>query len=292
MVRTFVWPSPSSSPWRCGFRRVAQGETTSAIVGSVTDPAGAAIPGATVTVTNVENGLKRSVKTDDSGRFSFPQLKPGTYSVKAEADRFEAQQNNTVSAGLGQKQTVDFKLNIASASAKHRGAGAGAADQPGESQYLDDPDRPIHRRPSESGRRHDVSAAVCRGRAHQHRRQRQRLRRRHERLWQRAVQWLAVSFERLYRRWPGNQRSADQPEQRPFDQSGAGIEFDRGGDGQHASPTRSIRAGMALLRSTMSRNPAPTGFTETCTSCGTARSSMRRISLRTPPPETTSRAPR
>ena len=44
---------------------LAQGETTSAIVGSVTDPTGAAIPGATVTVTNIENGLKRSVKTDD-----------------------------------------------------------------------------------------------------------------------------------------------------------------------------------------------------------------------------------
>jgi hypothetical protein len=93
----------------------AQGETTSAIVGSVTDPTGAAIPGATVTVTSIENGLKRTVRTDDSGRFSFPQLKPGTYSVKAEADRFEAQLNNTVSAGLGQKQTVDFKLSIASA---------------------------------------------------------------------------------------------------------------------------------------------------------------------------------
>src|SRR6202790_4661516 len=94
---------------------MAQGETTSAIMGSVTDPTGAAIRGATVTITNTENGLKRSVKTDDSGRFSFPQLKPGTYSVKAEADRFAAQQNNAVSAGLGQKQTVDFKLDIASA---------------------------------------------------------------------------------------------------------------------------------------------------------------------------------
>jgi hypothetical protein len=94
---------------------MAQGETTSAIVGSVTDPAGAAIPGATVTVTNIENGLKRSMQTDDSGRFSFPQLNPGLYSVKAEADRFQAQQNNSVSAGLGQRQTVDFKLIIASA---------------------------------------------------------------------------------------------------------------------------------------------------------------------------------
>src|ERR1700719_997525 len=96
---------------------LAQGETTSAIAGSVTDPTGAAIPGATVTVANVDDGLKRSVKTDDSGRFSFPQLKPGVYSVSAEADLFETQHNNSVSAGLGQRQTVDFKLKIAAASA-------------------------------------------------------------------------------------------------------------------------------------------------------------------------------
>ena len=100
----------------CHVPAMAQGETTSAIAGSVSDPADAAIPGATVTTTNIENGLKRSVKTDDSGRFSFPQLKPGVYSVKVEADHFEAQQNNAVSAGLGQRQSVDFKLNIASAS--------------------------------------------------------------------------------------------------------------------------------------------------------------------------------
>ncbi|MGA2186254.1 MAG: carboxypeptidase-like regulatory domain-containing protein [Bryobacteraceae bacterium] len=95
---------------------LAQGETTSAIVGSVTDQTGAAIPRATVTVTSAENGFKRSVRTDDSGRFSLPQLMPGTYSVKAEADRFAAQQNNSVSAALGQRQTVEFKLGIASAS--------------------------------------------------------------------------------------------------------------------------------------------------------------------------------
>jgi hypothetical protein len=94
----------------------AQGETTSAIVGSVTDPSSAAIPGATVTVSNSENGFKRSAKTDDAGWFTFPQLKPGTYAVKVEADRFETRQNNSVIAGLGQKQTVDFRLNIASAS--------------------------------------------------------------------------------------------------------------------------------------------------------------------------------
>ena len=94
----------------------AQGETTSAIVGSVTDPTGAAIPGAMVTIASTENGLKRSAKTDGSGRFTFPQLKPGAYAVRVEADRFATQQNNSVIAELGQKQTVDFRLNIASSS--------------------------------------------------------------------------------------------------------------------------------------------------------------------------------
>ena len=123
-------------------RRMAQGETTSAIVGSVTDPTGAAIPGATVTVTNVENGLKRSVKTDDAGRFSFPQLKPGTYSVKAEADRFEAAAEQLRVRRSGAEANGRFQAQHRIRQPKHRGAGASAADQPGESQYLDHADRP------------------------------------------------------------------------------------------------------------------------------------------------------
>src|ERR1700736_884001 len=93
----------------------SQGETTSAIVGQVSDASGAAVPGATVTVTNKETGLRRSASTDDSGRFNFPQLKPGAYSFKVEAEGFEPQQNDAVSAGLGQKQTVDFIVRVAQA---------------------------------------------------------------------------------------------------------------------------------------------------------------------------------
>jgi hypothetical protein len=93
----------------------SQGETTSAIIGQVSDASGAAVMGAMVTVTNKETGLRRSASTDDSGRFSFPQLKPGVYSVKAEAQGFEPQQNDAVSAGLGQKQPVDFIVRVAHA---------------------------------------------------------------------------------------------------------------------------------------------------------------------------------
>ena len=90
-----------------------QGETTSAIVGQVTDATNAAIPGATVTITNCETALQRSAKTDDEGRFNLPQLKPDTYSVRVEAAGFASQQNDHVLAALGQKQTVNFTLKVA-----------------------------------------------------------------------------------------------------------------------------------------------------------------------------------
>src|SRR5271170_2892118 len=92
---------------------LAQGETTSAIVGQVTDRTGAAIPGATVAVTNRATALQRSAKTDNEGRFNFPQLQPGTYSVRAEAAGFDPRHNDNVVSGLGEKQTVDFTLQVA-----------------------------------------------------------------------------------------------------------------------------------------------------------------------------------
>jgi len=92
---------------------LAQGETTSAIVGQVRDTTTAVVPGATVTIANPETGLRRSAQTDGAGRFNFPQLKPGTYSVKVEAQGFGPRQNDNVVSGLGQKQTVDFILKVA-----------------------------------------------------------------------------------------------------------------------------------------------------------------------------------
>jgi hypothetical protein len=91
----------------------SQGETTSAIVGQVRDVSGAAVPGAAVTLTNKETGSKRSAKTDEAGRFSFPQLMRGVYSVRVEAEGFAPLLNDAISASLGQKQTVIFTLKIA-----------------------------------------------------------------------------------------------------------------------------------------------------------------------------------
>jgi hypothetical protein len=92
---------------------LAQGETTSAIVGEVRDATNAVVSGAIVTITSHETGLRRSAQTDGAGRFNFPQLKPGTYSVRVEARGFDPRQNDNVISGLGQKQTVDFTLKVA-----------------------------------------------------------------------------------------------------------------------------------------------------------------------------------
>ncbi len=92
---------------------MAQGETTSAILGQVTDTSGAAIPGATVSITNRATSMRRSLSTDEEGRFNFPQLTPGTYSVRVEAVGFDSQQNDNVFSGLGQKQKVNFTLVVA-----------------------------------------------------------------------------------------------------------------------------------------------------------------------------------
>src|ERR1700678_734927 len=91
----------------------AQGETPSAIVGSVVDATGAVVSGATVTVTSHDTGSKRSAKTDEAGRFNFPQLKPGSYAVRIEAQGFEPQEAANVFSGLGQRQTVNFLLRVA-----------------------------------------------------------------------------------------------------------------------------------------------------------------------------------
>ena len=102
----FIVSLVSSSAW-------AQGETTSAIQGQATDGTGAVVPGATVTITNRDTESKRSVRTDQAGRFNFPQLKPGAYAVRIEAPGFEPQEAQNFFAGLGQRQTINFILRVA-----------------------------------------------------------------------------------------------------------------------------------------------------------------------------------
>jgi len=89
-----------------------QGETTSALAGQVSDETGGAVAQAQVTISNARTGLKRTAQTDGAGRFEFPQLAPGVYSVQVAAPGFQTQQNSAVAAPLGRTQTMNFVLQI------------------------------------------------------------------------------------------------------------------------------------------------------------------------------------
>ena len=66
----------------------AQSGTSSALSGGVTDASGAAVPNATVTVTDVNTKATRTGATDAGGRFLFSQINPSTYQVTVEARSF------------------------------------------------------------------------------------------------------------------------------------------------------------------------------------------------------------
>ncbi len=71
------------------------------IVGTVTDPSGGVIPGATVTITEDATGLSYQVQTDANGGYIRPALRPGTYTVQVEAPGFKigVQRNVLLTAG-------------------------------------------------------------------------------------------------------------------------------------------------------------------------------------------------
>ncbi|MBV9613387.1 MAG: carboxypeptidase regulatory-like domain-containing protein, partial [Acidobacteriaceae bacterium] len=64
-------------------------QSTGTIQGSITDPTGAAIPDAVITVTNQDTGEKRVIKSDSVGLYSVPSLPPGTYKLQVELHGFQ-----------------------------------------------------------------------------------------------------------------------------------------------------------------------------------------------------------
>jgi len=83
--------------------------------GTVTDPSGAAIPNAKVTVTNTATNLSVSTTTNQSGAFAVKELPPGTYKMTAEASGFRTITNTNLTVNAGTDQRVDFKMTLGQA---------------------------------------------------------------------------------------------------------------------------------------------------------------------------------
>jgi hypothetical protein len=86
--------------------------TTGTIVGSVKDEQGAAVPGATVTITEVNKGTVGTYATDAEGSFQVPFLIPGTYDVAVELAGFRKHTHRGVVLQVNQRARVDVILAV------------------------------------------------------------------------------------------------------------------------------------------------------------------------------------
>ena len=82
------------------------------IEGTITDPAGAAVPNTTVTILNTDTGFTRTLMTDASGFFRFPVLPLGTYNLTVQTSGFNNEKREGITVGAGSTATVNVALAV------------------------------------------------------------------------------------------------------------------------------------------------------------------------------------
>lgn len=87
---------------------------TGSIAGTVTDPSGAPVNGATVTVRETDTDTVRTIKTSDVGSYRMPQLGPGKYSVKVDASGFKSFEQDGIILSIDQVEQIDAHLVVGS----------------------------------------------------------------------------------------------------------------------------------------------------------------------------------
>jgi carboxypeptidase family protein len=93
------------------FQALAQEAT---IVGTVTDPSGAAVPNVNITITNVDTGLVTQFTTNDVGQYVAPHLQIGHYKVRAQGANFKVAEQNDLVLAVADRRRVDFQLQVGS----------------------------------------------------------------------------------------------------------------------------------------------------------------------------------
>ncbi len=85
------------------------------ILGTVTDPSGAAVANAAITITNTDTGLTRSLVASGDGQYAAPDLHIGHYEVRTVVSGFKVEEKKGLVLAVGDRLRVDFKLQVGSA---------------------------------------------------------------------------------------------------------------------------------------------------------------------------------
>jgi hypothetical protein len=97
----------------------AQGVGASAdLTGTVSDPTGAGVPSAKVTVTDAAKGVERSAVTDEHGVYRVSGLAPSTYKVSVEHSGFQTEVAPSITLTVGQTLVFDFQLKLSAMSSQ------------------------------------------------------------------------------------------------------------------------------------------------------------------------------
>src|SRR5205809_3983762 len=96
--------------------RVAFGQSTAMLQGSVTDQKGAVVPNATVTVRNQATSLERSTQTDSDGNFAIASLPVGNYTVDVQAQGFKREVVKDLVVEVARTIQKNFQLEVGTVS--------------------------------------------------------------------------------------------------------------------------------------------------------------------------------
>lgn len=91
---------------------LAQSRAGTGLAGQLTDATGGALPGATVTVTNVDTGQERTVTTDEAGRWEVRFLSPGPYLIVFQLQGFNTLRRDGVDVTTAEMVSVDAELEV------------------------------------------------------------------------------------------------------------------------------------------------------------------------------------
>src|SRR5438045_4055514 len=93
---------------------IAQATGGATLVGTITDTTGAVLPGAKVSVVNVETSFRSETQTSPEGSYYVPYLSPGNYRITVEAAGFRTYVRNGVVLRTAETPRVDITMELGS----------------------------------------------------------------------------------------------------------------------------------------------------------------------------------
>ena len=114
-VRKYSWAGLIGTVTICAMNLLAQ-TTTALLRGTVSDPSGAPVPAAQITITNTATGLTRNASSNDAGDYVIADIPYGPYEIAVVKQGFQRLNRTGVQLNVGDRTTIDLQLSVGAVS--------------------------------------------------------------------------------------------------------------------------------------------------------------------------------